>query len=233
MLKDMQAIIYYLTVDMRFSFKVFWSILLLSMSASFLIVLSFDTMMVFTPSLAIYIFCAITGFITTKETFPYCIKLGATRSQYTISVLTFSAMVAVVFSVMNTVIQALFKGLTTIVSADKFLTFHTVEGTTLAQTWYNQILVDSVICFLFLSIGFVIGSTFYRLGLVGGLSTLALLAILFFVPYTRAAIMDFIVNMEGVKAGVNFFAILTIALFSYLPNWGMLRNASTLPSATR
>lgn len=56
MLKDMQAIIYYLTVDMRFSFKVFWSILLLSMSASFLIVLSFDTMMVFTPSLAIYIF---------------------------------------------------------------------------------------------------------------------------------------------------------------------------------
>lgn len=233
MLKDMKAVLYYLAVDMRFSFMVFWSILLLSLTAMFLIVLSFDTNMVVSTSMAIYIFCGITGFLTTKETFPYCIKFGATRNQYLLSVLIYCAVVAVVFSTVHVIIKSIFDRLVSIAASGSFLTYHTVEMTTLANTWYNQLFIDLIICFLLLSIGFLLGTIFYRLGLIGGFGTLALLAIALLLPTTRDFLLDALVDMEGWKIGLNFSLLVAVALLAFLPNWGMLRKASTLPSATR
>ncbi|KMJ56687.1 hypothetical protein AB685_20695 [Bacillus sp. LL01] len=233
MLNDMKAVLYYLTVDIRFSFMVFWSILILSLTAMFIIVLSFDTRMIVTTSMAIYIFCGITGFLTTKETFPYCIKLGATRTRYVVSVLVYCFAVAAVFSIIHVIIQTIFNSLVQAAASERFLTYHTVEATTLANTWYNALLVDMIICFLLLSLGFLLGTIFFRLGLIGGLGTLAVLAIIVILPYTRNFIFDAIVNVEGWKLGFNFLMLVGVALLAYLPNWGMLRRASTVPSATR
>lgn len=233
MLNDMKAVLYYLAVDMRFSFMVFWSILILSLTAMFIIVLSFDTTMIVTTSMAIYIFCGITGFLTTKETFPYCIKLGATRTQYLLSVLVYCAAVAAVFSIVHVIVQSIFNSLVQAGAGGRFLTYHTVQATTLANTWYNQLLVDMIICFLLLSLGFLLGTIFYRLGLIGGFGTLALLAIIIILPYTRNFLIDALVNVEGWQLGFNFILLVGIALMAYLPNWGMLRKASTVPGATR
>ncbi|WP_223703372.1 hypothetical protein [Sutcliffiella deserti] len=233
MLKDMRAVLYYLAVDMRFSFIVFWSIMILSITTMFLIVLSFDTNMIVVTSMAIYIFCGITGFLTTKETFPYCIKLGATRNQYLLSVLIYCVIVATVFSTIHIIYLKIFNQIVAISGSEHFLTFHTVEATALANTWYNQLFVDTIICFLLLSFGFLLGTIFYRTGLIGGLSTLALIVIIAIFPPTRNFLLDILVDMEGWKQGLNFLLVLGVALLAYLPNWGMLRKASTLPGATR
>ncbi|MEA3320194.1 MAG: DUF4052 family protein [Bacillota bacterium] len=233
MLRDMKAVLYYLAVDMRFSFMVFWSILIFSLTAMFVIVLSFDTNMIVSTSMAIYIFCGITGFLTTKETFPYCIKFGATRNQYLLSVLIYCTAVAAVFSTIHVIIQSVFGWLVNVAGSERFLIFHSVESTTLADTWYNQLLVDMVICFLLLSLGFLLGTIFYRLGLIGGFGALALIAILILLPTTRDFLLNALVDMDGWKMGLNFSMILAVALFAFLPNWGMLRKASTLSSATR
>lgn len=233
MLNEMKAVLYYLAVDIRYSFMVFWSILILSLTAMFIIVLSFETRMIVTTSMAIYIFCGITGFLTTKETFPYCIKLGATRTQYLLSVLVYCAAVAAVFSIVHVIVQGIFNSLVQAGASGRFLTYHTVQATTLANTWYNQLLVDLIICFLLLSLGFLLGSVFYRFGLIGGFGTLAVLAILVILPNTRTFILDAFGSMEGWKLGVNFLMLVGVALLAYLPNWGMLRKASTVPGATR
>jgi hypothetical protein len=233
MLNEMKAVLYYLAVDIRYSFMVFWSILILSLTAMFIIVLSFDTRMIVTTSMAIYIFCGITGFLTTKETFPYCIKFGATRTQYLLSVLIYCAGVAAVFSIVHVFVQGIFNSLVQASTSGRFLTYHTVQATTLANTWYNQLLVDLIICFLLLSLGFLLGSTFYRFGLIGGFGTLAALAIIIILPYTRSFLIDALVNMEGWKLGINFLMLVGVALLAYLPNWGMLRKASTVPGETR
>jgi hypothetical protein len=229
----MKAVLYYLAVDMRFSFMVFWSILIFSLTAMFVIVLSFDTNMIVSTSMAIYIFCGITGFLTTKETFPYCIKFGATRNQYLLSVLIYCTAVAAVFSTIHVIIQSVFGWLVNVAGSERFLIFHSVESTTLADTWYNQLLVDMVICFLLLSLGFLLGTIFYRLGLIGGFGALALIAILILLPTTRDFLLNELVDMDGWKMGLNFSMLLAVALFAFLPNWGMLRKASTLSSATR
>lgn len=233
MLKDMKAVLYYLAVDMRFSFMVFWSILLLSLTAMYLIVLSFDITMVVSTSMAIYIFCGIAGFLTTRETFPYCIKLGATRNQYMFNVLIYCAVVATVFSTIHVIIQSFFGGLVSLSGSERFIIYHSVESTTLANTWYNQLFVDMVICFLLLSLGFLLGTIFYRLGLIGGFGALALFAIMLLLPTTRNFMLDAVVDMDGWKMRLNYIMLLIVSLLAFLPNWGMLRNASTLPSATR
>jgi hypothetical protein len=239
MLKEMKAILYYLAVDMRFSFIVFWSILLASITVLFIVVLSFDTNMVLSTSMAIYIFCGITGFLTTKETFPYCIKLGATRNQYLLSILVYGAVVAFVFSLIHVIVQQIFSKLVELGPSERFITYHTVDATTLSNTWYNQLIVDGIVCFLLLSVGFLLGTIFYRLGLIGGLGTLAFIALLLIVPYTRNTLVDAffsfdtIISGEEVKVSLNFLLLVLVSLAAYLPNWGLLRKASTVSNAVR
>jgi hypothetical protein len=239
MLKEMYAILYYLAVDMRFSFMVFWSILLASIGAMFILVVSFETNMVMATSITIYIFCGITGFLTTKETFPFCIKLGGTRNQYLLSIIVYGAGVALIFSFLHVVILNIFNKLVEFGPSGRLLTYHTVDATTLADTWYNQLFLDGIICFILLSLGFLLGTIFYRLGLVGGLGTIALFGILMIVPYTRNGLIstffsfDTIISGQGLKADVNYILLLFVALLAYLPSWGLLRRASTVSNATR
>lgn len=234
MLNEMKAVLYYLAVDMRFSFKVFWSILIGSLIAMAIIVLSFDTTMVVTTSIPIYIFCGITGFLTTKETFPYCIKLGATRNYYILSVLVYCAVVAAVFSMIHVLLYNVMNQFVATAVNGKLLTYHTIEATTLTNTWYNQLFVDTTICFLLISLGFCLGTIFYRFGMIGGFSAMALLAIVMIMPGTRSYVVDvFVLDMEGMKLGLNFLALVGFALLAYLPNWGMIRKASTVPGDTR
>ncbi|CAG9623528.1 hypothetical protein [Sutcliffiella rhizosphaerae] len=233
MLNEIKATLYYLGLDMKFSFKVFWSILILTTSAAFLLALTLDIKMIFVTSAAIYIFCGITGSLTTKETFPYCIKLGATRTNYTLSVLIYCAAVAFIFSLINVGVISIFKGLMHLNPSNQFFIYHIVEATSLANAWYNQLLVDAIVCFVLLSLGFLLGTIFYRLGLIGGFTTIAVLFIAVLIPYTRDAILDLILNMHGWQVGVNFLLIIGLALVAYLPNWGLLRKASTISNATR
>lgn len=233
MFKELKAILYYLAVDIRFSFTVFWSILLVSLTALFIVSFSFNTTMLVSSSIAIYIFCFITGFLMTKETFPYCIKLGATRTQYLVSALVFFACVAFVFSFVHMVVQTIFKTVASFGTIENIQMMYSVHGTTLQDTWYNQVFVDFIICFLLISIGFLLGTIFYRLGLIGGFSTLALLVIILLIPSARGWVAETFASLEGSKIALNYAYVILLALLTFLPNWGMLRKASTISSATR
>jgi len=234
MSRDIRALLYYFMADFRFSLTVFWSILLSSIVLLFIIALSFgETMVGVSSSIAIYIFCAISGFLMTKETFPFCIKLGSTRNSYVLSVFIFNVFIAVFMATIHLVVSLSIRLLAKVGGVDNFNYFFTLDGTTLANTWYNQLMVDSLICFVLLSVGFLLSSIFYRLGMVGGLGSIAILAFAVILPQTRDALIDFFVNANQVGIDLRIMPMLLLSLIAILPTWGLLRNASTAPGITR
>jgi ABC-2 type transport system permease protein len=234
MSRDIRALLYYFMADYRFSLTVFWSILLSSIVLLFIIALSFgETMVGVSSSLAIYIFCAISGFLMTKETFPFCIKLGSTRNSYVVSAFIFNVLTAVFMATIHLVASLLVRLFAKVANVDNFNYFFTLDGTTIANTWYNQLMVDSLICFMLLSVGFLLSSIVYRLGLVGGLGSIAILGLAIILPQTRNVLIDTFVTVNQVGIDLRIMPMLLVSLIVLLPTWALLRNASTAPGITR
>ncbi|RXI96189.1 hypothetical protein DS745_20825 [Anaerobacillus alkaliphilus] len=235
MLKDMRAILYYLVIDQRFSFFVFWSIFIASSIFLLAISYTFSINMIVSISMATYIFCGISGFLQTKITFPYSIKLGLTRTRYVIGSFVFNVVLAITMSLFHLIINKLLLLIATTIGATSFSLLTTVNATTLANTWYNLLFVDIVLCTLVFSVGLLLGTVFYRLGLIGGIIAIALATISIFIPATRNWMIDSFVSFNAgqIQFVIPFVSTIAVTVLIFIPIWGMLKNASTTPGVTR
>lgn len=233
-MKELKANLVYLIYDHRYSITVFWSVLVASTALLFAVSYFIsEAHMGLSLSLAIYIFCAITGFLITKETFPFLIKLGSTRKTFLFSAIVFNVLLAVFMSAVAVAVDQIVKIVVKMANVANFQVFNMLEGTTLASTWYNELLLNIVICFLVLSFGFMLGAVFYRLGLVGGFSGIILLVFIIIFPETRSFLIDIFININNSKLEIPFIPIIFLSLLPVLPIWFLLRKASTVASVTR
>ncbi|MFC4321927.1 hypothetical protein [Litchfieldia salsa] len=234
MSKDLKAILYYFAVDFRFSLIVFWSILLASMVTLFMIGNSFEgTKILFSSGFSVYIYCAISGFLITKETFPYCVKLGSTRNNYFLGAILFNILLALFMAIIHLSALSLFKWFVELSQMENMSIILTVEKETLLATLGGQLLLDTVIGFVLLSVGFLLSSAFYRLGMVGGIVGIALLGIVLILPATRNWLIDFFLTAGTGDLQINYIALILVALVAMIPNWLLLKNAPTTPGVTR
>lgn len=235
MTKDLKANLLYLIYDHRFSLTVFWSILLASTALIFIISLIFSNSDIgMSLSVAMYIFCGITGFVMTKETFPFLIKLGSTRNNYIFSVIIFNISLALFMVGVFAIVLQLVEILNSVSNTNNFKVFSTLEGTTLTTTLFNELWFNAMICFLLLAMGFLFGAIFYRFGLIGGFIGLILTALIVILPGTRTLVGDLLINnIVGYKLDLNYLAIIVLATSAFIPSWLLLRTASTTASATR
>lgn len=235
MVKGIKANLLYLIYDHRFSLTVFWSILLSATTGIFLIAFIFSiTNTSISLSVAIYIFCGITGFLITKETFPFLIKLGSTRNNYIFSAVVFNMILAIIMTIFMSIVLQLVEVLNSVTNVDNFRVLSTLEGTTLATTWFNELWLSVVICFLMFAGGFLYGAIFYRLGLIGGFSGLILTALIFILPETRTLVLDILINnIVDFRLDINYLAVIILAISAFMPSWLLLRTAPTTSSLTR
>jgi ABC-2 type transport system permease protein len=233
-MKELKANLIYLMYDHRYSVTVFWSVLVASTALLFAVSYFInEAHMGLSLSLAIYIFCGITGFLITKETFPFLIKLGSTRNVFLLSALVFNLLLAVFMSAVAVAVNQIIKVVVNVANVANFQIFNMLEGTTLAATWYNEFLLNVVICFLVLSFGFMLGAVFYRLGLVGGFSGIILLVFIIIFPETRTILIDIFININDSKLVIDFVPLIVLSLLPSLPIWLLLRKAPTVASVTR
>jgi ABC-2 type transport system permease protein len=233
-MKELKANLVYLMYDHRYSITVFWSVLVASTALLFAVSYFISAAyMGLSLSLAIYIFCGITGFVLTKETFPYLIKLGSTRNVFLLSSILFNVSLAVFMSTVAVGVDQIVKVVVKVTNVANFQVFNMLEGTTLASTWYNEILLNIVICFLVLSFGFMLGAVFYRLGLVGGFSGIILLVFIVIFPETRNVLIDIFININDSKLEIPFSSLILLSILPVLPIWLLLRKASTIANVTR
>ncbi|UOK58218.1 hypothetical protein MGI18_02185 [Bacillus sp. OVS6] len=79
MMRQCRGILLFEVLDIRNSLTIFWTILISCMALSFGIQLSTGGNLTVSSGIAVYIFSAIAGFLTVKETYPFSIKMGSTR----------------------------------------------------------------------------------------------------------------------------------------------------------
>lgn len=223
MIREWKAISTYLIYDYSLSILTFWGFFVLSIPIFLTIASIFPgTTVVISAGMIIFIFCSISGFLMTKETFPSLIKLGSTRTSYVITASIFMAGISftmTLFASIATEVVASF-------APENVSLISMTTITNLEPTWYNDFIFNLVICFFLLACSFFLGAVFYRLGLIGGLAVILALFITFMLPEIRQFMFHILVT-------AHFGGFLAIAIGLIFPSWLLLRTATTVPAVTR
>src|SRR5699024_9652946 len=86
MAKQLNGSLYYLVANVRYSFIIFWIILMVMFAVTIISALLVpDSVISFQLAAPIYVFAAVIGFWTVKNAFPYLIKMGSTRKNIFLS----------------------------------------------------------------------------------------------------------------------------------------------------
>lgn len=223
--RQIKGLLYFFVTDIRHSLLIFWTILLsiLIVSFAFAIFLTSveDGFMTFSLTAPIYVYCAILGFLTVKESVPFSIKMGATRKNLFVSLGIFFFAISFIMSVAASVLQEIVNGIAKLTGIDTFSFLHLAYF--LENTWYTRIIVDISITFLFLTFMFVIGLLFFKYGLAGGGGFLGVLVVLLLISIAKGWIIDFFIDLFSTINLALFYQIFGIGLLIYGVSFLLLR----------
>ncbi|MGM0924403.1 MAG: hypothetical protein ACQEWW_24970 [Bacillota bacterium] len=207
MMKQCRGILLFEVLDIRNSLTIFWTILICCMALSFGIQLSTGGNLTVSSGIAVYIFSAIAGFLTVKETYPFSIKIGSTRKNYYAATSLFLLLLAIFMAAAHTLLIMALEGMeSSMVRADlKMFYFAKILG--YENLYLVNFLIDGAICFFLLSGFFLLGSLFYRFGLIGGYAAIGLAAVLLFIPVVRDEFIKLVFEFGGDQA-LQYFAYL-------------------------
>lgn len=228
--RQLKGLLYFFITDMRYSLFVFWTVLLSTLAVTLVIayfLIGVDSGQIgFTLPIALYIYCGITGFLTVKLSIPFSIKVGATRKNVFIGMGIFFLGLSGVLGVMVNSIQSLVDFLNTKIGIESFLFMHIAN--LMDTTWLGRVLIDTSVMFFFLSLLFVIGLCFYKFGLAGGGSIVALLVIVILVGAAQGWLIDFFIHIYQTLNVVFFWQLLLVGILIYCISWLMMRRITII-----
>lgn len=237
MSRNSRALLGFFTLDIRLSVLIFWSIFLASMIPLIAISLSTNGQVIISSSMAIAIFCAISGFVITKETFPFSIRMGSTRHEYVLSVLIFSLLLAAFMSGVNLFLMLFLEWFADLAGLSNISFMAVSDFLTSATSWYAQFGFDFMLCLLVFILGFFLSALFHRFGMLGGLITIAIIFIAMFVSTIRTMVIDLLIVTErkadSLHVTINNLGILGIIIVLAALIWMILKNSSITPGVTR
>ncbi|MGD7044545.1 hypothetical protein [Jeotgalibacillus proteolyticus] len=234
MSRNSKALFHFFILDFRFSVLVFWSIFTASLLPLIILSLTTDSTIIISSSMAIGIFCAISGFLMTKETFSFSIRLGVTRQEYVGTGILFSAVLALFMSATGQFIVLLLS-LVTDSTASTLSFLQVADFFATDPSWIIAFAIDFTLTFFFFITGFFLSSIFHRYGMIGGMTGLTILFILLVFPSSRDLIGDifFLSPTEEWLFPLNYIGIFSIIAAMSALIWLMLRRASIMPGVTR
>ncbi|WP_010651452.1 hypothetical protein [Oceanobacillus massiliensis] len=228
--RQIKGLLYFYITDIQRSLKIFWSILLgiliLSLAIGYFLLRFDEGGFFFGLSFPVYVYCAILGFITVKESIPFSLKMGAVRKNLFISIGILFLGIAIVKAVIASTLQTI-----TLIFAD-IAGIHTFQFIHLAQfitdNWLNRVLIDTAIMFFLLSFMFIIGLLFYKSGMLGAGIVIGLLTVGLLLGIAQGWLIDFIINLfKGLD--MAFIAqIFGVGLVVYGISFLLLRKVTTV-----
>ncbi|MFD1360726.1 hypothetical protein [Lentibacillus salinarum] len=232
MSRQIKGLLYFYGSDLRYSLMVFWMILLaiLAVSLAFTYFLAGlndgDTFFTFSLTGPMYVFCAIVGFLTVKDSMPFAIKMGATRKNLFVSTGIFFLILSFAMAIAATILQALVMALMNTTGIDLFTFLHPAYF--VDDTWYTRILIDTSIMFFLMAVLFIIGLLFYKYGLAGGGSFLGALLVISLLGIAQGWLINFAIDVfTGIDLGF-FYRLLGMAIVIYGISFVFLRRITTV-----
>lgn len=241
MLKDIKGVIYYLAVNVRYPFSIFWTILLSIFIISLLFsVINSSSNVLFQASIPIYIFCLVLGMWTVKNTIPYLLKMSVTRKLIYLSIGIYFLLIAVIQALLANLLIKIIELLgKTVISGD--VTFYnghedfSFEFYHLSQflqkdTFITQVTIDTIIAFAALSGMFFVGLIFYRYGLLGGFTFLGALFLIYILSIAQGSFVDLMNYIFTNYSMTLYFQLFGLSIIVYLLSFTILRRVTITSS---
>lgn len=225
---QIKGLFYFYMMSTRYSFVIFWSILLgilvITLGISYLLK-DTDGIMTFSFTFPIVFYVGIYGFYIVKNWLPFLIKIGATRKNIFLSLAIYFTFISLAFSTFASIIQAITTPIIRRLGLDIFSFIHLSQLST--DTWYTRIFIDITIALLFFTISFILTLFFYRYGLAAGFFLLGLIGVtLMFIMY-KGLVPDFMTITLPINLSFFVYIALTASVI-YCLTWLLLRRMTTL-----
>jgi len=228
--KQIKGLLYFLAMEVRYSLMIFWSILLsilvVGLTISYFLLGVEDGRLYFALSFCLYIYGAIYGFQTVKESIPFALKMGATRKNIYISIGFFFLLLAFAKAFFVNTIQSVTLYLIDITNLHTFRMLH--PAFFLTDNWLNRFIIDMSIIFFCLSFMFIIGLLFYRYGLLGGGIFIGILAIALLLGIAQGWLIEFFAELFSEIAITFFLQLLGIGIIIYLTSFLFIKRITTI-----
>jgi len=229
MRSQIKGLVYFFFANMRHSMIIFWSILLatalLSLVASYLLK-DTDGVMMVTLTAPIYIYFSIYGYIVVKNWLPFIIKVGATRKNIFISFGLYFTLLATIFSTIALLIQQILTPIASKLNLDIFSFVHLAQ--LLDNTWYERLLIDTVLSLFLFVASFFISIVNYRYGLLISSSLGGLLFLLGMIAMFYGWLGDLFVYIYTNFDYLLFLKIGLISIIIYGITWLFLRKSTII-----
>lgn len=238
MQREMKGIFYYLFINTRYLFLVFWAILISLVSVSILLnVFIFkEGVIVSQLSFPLYLVCGVIGVQMASNNLPYLIKMGSTRKGIFKCVGVHFFTIAFV----NAILVNVFYSLSVWLFSDRhqhLFTFSMYESDEeivslhhfadlIGNDWLSRFVVDLSIMFFLLVCGFLIGLIFYKFGTVAGIGFLAFIIFLFIFGIAQGWLIYIIKNVFQNLNLISFIKMIIISVIIYLTSYLLLRRLS-------
>lgn len=236
-MREMKSILYFLTVNIRFTFIVFWTILtsIYGLAILFNVFMEMDDVL-FQPYIPIYIFSMVIGMWTVKNALPYLLKMGITRKMMYGTIWLYF----ILFAIVNTLLAHVFTVISNLLGkhqtgglftfsiyngdeAEVTFDFNHIAQFMVNDSWMNQIIVDVIICFVALTFMFIVGLVFHQYGLIGGFSFIGLLFASLMIIIATDRITDIIVYIYNHYTMRLYYQIWLGSAIVYLLSYLILR----------
>src|SRR5690625_2543779 len=127
--RQIKGLLYFNFTDVRYSMTIFWTILMgilvVSLTIAYILKNVEGGFMTFTLTGPMYVYCAILGFLTVKESIPFSLKRGATRKNIFISLGTFFLGISIAMTTVGSTLQVMVNLFTKQIGVDNFM-FYTL-----------------------------------------------------------------------------------------------------------
>ena len=234
--REIKGTLYYLQAHLRYSFIIFWSIMIGVLVFSLImkvLLASEETVVSFDFSIPIYLFGAIFGYYIVKNTMPYLIKMGVTRKSLFVSVgihiLTIALLNAIIANTIYSLLRFFYGGniqssiLVEIEAEETTLAFTHFADIFMENTWLTRVVIDTSITFFLLAATLLVGLIFYRFGLIGGIGSIAAVMLIFILGMTKGWLVDFFLKIYENFSFAFFYQLFAVGILLYLLSFILIR----------
>ncbi|SNZ16256.1 hypothetical protein SAMN05421503_2904 [Terribacillus aidingensis] len=228
-MKQIQALLYFFTVDSRRTVTIFCSILLLIITILAVLGATVGDVMYISITAPAYIFMFIFGFRMIQESLPFAIKRGATRKSYHAAVGIFILLISLVMVMFLTAVQFVLYSVLRAVDINNINILRPIAENTVPKSILYSLPLDYAFLLFFFAAGFFLGIIVYKYGFLGGaiVSGIALIA-LTVAAASQDWLIDFLMWAQNLAILPAFGLIAAIAIVCYTISWFFIRTSTSI-----
>lgn len=218
--RQIKGLLYFYVTDIRYSFIIFWSILLgvliLSLGIAYFLLDVEGGFFVFGFPFATYFNALFLGFITVKETIPFALRVGTVRRNIFFATGLFFLGYALFIGVLSSTLQSIVQLFAETINLHSFRFLHPVEMLG-DDTWLTRVIVDVVVLFFILVLTYLIGLLFFRGGVLVGGIFLGILGVFLLLGVTQGWLVEAVISTVR-NIDLIFFAqmfVIGIVLYGF------------------